>query len=180
MATEEDIQTLKSYIQELECRTGKKYQLTLNEEGQYRDKGIIINSFENRDKYLVYDMRAEYKDLEGTYDNYEDIVKKIELFKLNFALEIKKNDNGGYIWKCPTCKEWGRNDGQPNNEEKGDDMKNDKWSYNHQWNGCCQNCDFSSKWSSEDIHISLYTDSIYTAGGGSISICHDIGKIKIV
>ena len=161
MATDQDIQTLKNSLQEIETKTGKKYQLTLHEEGQYHDKGLVICSFKERNKYIVYDMDDNHQDLAGTYDSYANIEKKIQLLRMNNAKDFKKDGNS-YIWQCPEC---------------------DHFERNYSWNSLCQNhnqhCRYSLETYYEDVHLDLHSSSIYTAGGGSISICHDIGKIKI-
>lgn len=195
MATETYIKKFEDQLKELEQQTGKHFQLTLHEEGKYHDKGIIINSFKNR-KYELYDMNPNFQKLAGIYDSYDDMMDAIVKFKLNFTEETKMYDDK-LVWKCPKCKEWGRKfqgtsnknfmnnlltnilGGSDHSDMYMEDRENGIIFYNSSDDLCCQNCSFS-EWSFNHITVDLHSGNVYTHGRGTLAICHNQGKVRII
>lgn len=65
----------------MEKETGDMYQFTINKFGEYNDNKYIIGDFKKRkQKIQVYDMKPEYKELEGVYNNMKEI-RENYLFK---------------------------------------------------------------------------------------------------
>ena len=119
-------------------------------------------------KYVVQNMKPAYKELEGTYDSVIDIKRKICQLQykdmLIGDLEWVINDDfydDGYFkgnFKCPKC------------------AKED----NPVAFECCQNrkCYYSNESIWRNVEFDLNSPKeIYTCKGGSLSICHPIGKI---
>lgn len=91
---------LEQLIKTHERLTGKQYQITVNEYGYFLNQGIIVGSFEQRNKYIIENMSDKYIELEGTYDSLEDIkstVKKLKLKDFEAACSPSRWD---YIDAC--------------------------------------------------------------------------------
>ena len=158
---------LESCIDQLEQNSGKKYNLTVHQYGEYTNSDIVLRPFDQRNIYIVYDMTDEYKALEGKYDSYQKVIDRLRYLRLEYAEDHKLDpERNIMIWECPKCHEWG------SSEQKNYYHDND--------NGInlCQNCQeiYSSIWN--DVKIDLNRGSICESGGGSISICYHLGKIR--
>jgi len=166
---------LQTLLNQMETETGNMYQFTVNKFGNPSNYNYIVGDFKNRNmKIEVYDMKLDYKLLEGIYDSRNDILKKIkELRSFEIYEETKEFiDNNGrkfIIGKCKYCHSYNENVGNrcPNMIDSS----------------CCQNSSCPKKsfytiW--DDLHVSEYDGDLYTASGGSISICHTKGKYRFV
>ncbi len=167
---------LKGIVDMMEHEMGQMYQITVNKFGDYHNVKCVVGGFESRNnKVLVYDMDAEHKELEGTYNNLREVEDKIKYLRgSEFFYDIKEfvdNRPGGFthskffIGKCKVCNSYNE-DGSPNFIS-----------------GCCQNRDCTScmnmafcKW--DFMQVDKYKGNIYTSSGGSISVCHNKGKWK--
>jgi len=154
----------------MEKDTGHMYQITINKFGEYNDNKYVIGCFKNRkQKIQVYDMKPEYKELEGFYNNMKEIREKIiYLNAMEFYDDIKKFDNVKeiLIGKCKTCHSYGDKD-RPN-----------------YINGPCSNWNCSGRMKMlTGKYNSMQVDNngkIYTRSGGSIAVCYDKGKWKYI
>jgi hypothetical protein len=148
-------------LEELEKEMNTMYRISIQEIGCGTD--VVLKPFEDRTRYIVEQMDSQYKDLEGEYKTVDGIYTKIHELKyknlLNSPLTWKKSDYGGYCegtWKCPKCN---KNDNPVAFE-------------------CCQRgCHYTVESIWQDIIIDVKNQSIYVRNGGSISICHPIGKV---
>jgi len=147
-------------LNEMEHLTNKAFTLTIHELGSM--DSLKIKPFETRPGYIVSNMKDKYKDLNGEYNSVDEIKQKI--MKLKYKNVIHPD---GKSWICPKC-----NNDSPNKSYK---PINEFCAYRD----CCQFCGsvFNSMW--DNVSISLEHQEIYTSCGGSLSICHPIGKISI-
>ncbi len=157
---------LESSMDKLESESGNKYNLTVHQYGKYIQSDLVLRPFDQRNTYMVYDMKDEYKALEGKYDSYQQVKDRLRDLCLEYTEDHKlDSERNIMIWKCPKCHEWG------SSEQKN---------YYHDNSGInlCQNCQeiYSSIWN--DVKIDLNRGTIDESGGGSISICHNLGRIK--
>lgn len=98
----------------LEKETGLLYQITIAQHNTYIDNNLILGEFSKRNiKIMVYDMDDEYKELEGIYDNIDNVKEKIKelgqqtqnsIHKMIFGAQESKwsdlnvSDNSFSIW----------------------------------------------------------------------------------
>lgn len=157
-------------LDKLEQETGKLYSLSIQEIGCHHP--MTLKSFDERSKYVVSDMKSKYKELEGEYSCVIDIKKRIinllygdllvDPSNLTWHLSIN-NPMDGFIsgkWQCPEC-------GYPSN---------------YVGNELCQArvqniCRYIHKSIWYDVKICVKNQEVYQCGGGSLSICHPLGKI---
>ena len=125
-------------------------------------KTLKIGNFEERKNYRIYNALPDYKRIEGVFATYDEMITHLSKCRFNFALDTKIVELNGkkYLaWQCPTCKEWGNKTGVNNSSN------------------ICQNCREYFK----DCHsyeADLYRGSIYTSGGGSVSICSTLASLS--
>ena len=155
-------------INKMEEETGNMYELTVKQFGSMSNYNVTLCSFENRNNYVIFDMKDKYKDLEGNYTSIKEIKDKIELFKYPTFENIFIKNKIIESWECPKCNTYGF-------DEIGMDTNN---MCNFVGNLLCQNCEYynSSIW--EGVIIGVQEGKIYAGGGGSISVFTNIGKIK--
>jgi hypothetical protein len=148
-------------LNELELETNCIYQLTILE--NLCSNPIIVSEFNKRTNlnYIV-EMTETYKELNGIYKSIEDIENKISEFK-NGTLSIienKKSTNeyNKYLWVCPKC---------------------NFYENNYLSNKLCQKCRYrhTSIWEYVSINKN---GEISKTDGGSVSIVHPLGFIKII
>ena len=155
-------------IANIEQKTGKLYQMILQEQGTPTNSDRIIKPFKNRSPIIIYDMDSEYTDLNGTYQNYEEIKDQLDRLYPHFALDIKEDPENpkSYLWKCPKCETYGGGEGRTTNSS---------------WSGCCQRkgCNYSCHSKYENVKVNLHYGQVFKSGGGGISISNPIGKVKI-
>lgn len=166
---------LSTVLNQMESETGNMYQFTVNKFGNPSNYNCIIGNFKNRNiKIEVYDTKPKYKELVDVYDSRVDLVNKIKNLRCNEIFEETKeiSDNMGgtiTIGKCKNCHSY---------------CENIPYRYpNTITSSCCQNDEcpkkiLFSKW--DDIYVSEWDGHIFQSSGGSLSICHDIGKYKFI
>ena len=121
---------LEKLLGELEQETGQLYTFKVRQYGKQSD--LKIKPFENRGNYRVYNMTTGYEALEGNYNDEFDLSDKINLLRLQNAvekdvmvelykekiykpteipddkrlnLEVRSRDDQyeGVVWVCPKC-----------------------------------------------------------------------------
>lgn len=163
-------------LEELERETGILYSVSVHETGSY--KPLVIKPFERRRKYIVCDMKSEYKELEGEYNSIYEIKKKIIELKYGNLLtsdiawhSFKKDDqnyeeydNGNFFgqWRCPEC----------NNETNY--VGNELCQLRKETNGICS-YRHNSIWN--DVEFDLKTQLVYSSFGPTIPMLKKIGRI---
>lgn len=162
---------LQKVLNEIESETGDMYQITINKFGNYSSDNFILGDFDSRAGSIVevYDVDPEYKELEGIYYDLDTLKFKIKLLRGNelfhdFKEYTDTNGKTSIIGKCNQCNSYN---------------ENNPTRYCNFIDGICQNPNCSRvmqfpKW--EKVHIDKYGGTIYTANGGSLSICHNKGK----
>lgn len=117
------INRFESELAVMEKDTNKKYKIIIeeindaNNENSLHDKfKIEIGNFRDNEKQIqVYDVNNMYKEIEGIYPNYSELVKEIKLLKNKMkkgctekVVNVYKNslfDNHDTVctWKCDSC-----------------------------------------------------------------------------
>lgn len=147
-------------VKKMETETGTFYELSIKQFGTFTNDDLILCDFNKRQKYVIFDMGDDYKELEGSYETIEQVYDKLTLLTYPIFESIKINEKLFKVWKCPKCGKLGT-------------VK----SPNIICNELCQNCGYrySSQW--HGISIGIHEGNIYT-GGGSLCTLTEIGKIK--
>lgn len=70
-------QALSEILQQLESETGSLYQFRVEKFGQPKTSSVIGSFLRREEKIEVYSMNEEYKALEGIYENYSELQKRI-------------------------------------------------------------------------------------------------------
>lgn len=149
-------------VKKMETKTGNSYELIIKQFGSFSNHDLILCDFKKRQNYIVFDMNNNYKELEGCYENVNQIYEKLEsLTYPPTSGTIKIKEKLFRLWKCPKCDKSG-NDKSPNTIG----------------NVCCQNCEYriQSKW--DGISVGIHEGNIYSGRGGSICKLTKIGKVK--
>ena len=76
---------LEQLLDELEKETGQLYSFKIRQYGKQSD--LKIKPFDTRGNYRVYNMTAGYEALEGNYNDEFDLSDKINLLRLQNAVE---------------------------------------------------------------------------------------------
>jgi len=166
---------LQNILEQMEKETGKMYKITVNTFGIHYNYNCVIGGFNREYKIQVCEMKPEYKELEGIYNNKNEIYQKVRMLKANERYYDFKEYTDKYgktytIGKCKRCHSY--NENIPT------------MSANNIENSCCQNDKcvkriHFTKW--DNIELDQYTDQIWdNGGGGSISVCHKLGKWKMI
>jgi hypothetical protein len=148
--------------QELENLTGKKYEISIRELGK---NPLNVTPFDKRNSiYIVSNMKKEYEDLNGIYENCNQIDSKIEEFVIKEITDNIMIIDNKKIWNCRKCNCFGK-------------QFQNNISYNHLDNLICQNCYnvYSSKWKFVKSYPS--SNQIAITYGGSISPIIKIGDL---
>ena len=159
------LKDLTDLLNKLENETGTLYSASIQEIGCHHP--VTLNQFDKRSRYIISHMKSEYKELEGEYSSVIEIKKRISRLQYGNLLindvewkNINSVQNNGYVtgnWRCPEC-------GNETNCVTNGACQSQKCRYSHQ-----------SIWRS--VSISLTKQEIYSAAGGSLSICYPLGKI---
>jgi hypothetical protein len=168
----------QSLLDQMEQETGNLYQLKIDQFDYlrtYSEPEYTIGDFTTRPFQIeIYDMKPEYKALEGLYNTRNDVINKIQELRCNDLFEEIKDwtDNRGYVYKIGKCK---------NCHSYNEDFLNrspNTISSNCCQNNACPNRWFNSKWN--DVKISTNDTTIYTCDGGTLSICHMKGHYRFI
>jgi hypothetical protein len=166
---------LQNILDQMESETDSMYQFTVNKFGNPSNYNYVIGEFKNRPlKIEIYNMNAEYSELEGIYNSRNEILEKIQSLQCADRFEELKDwtDQHGTthkLGKCKYCHSY--NENIPNrspNYSTSDYCQND----------LCPHRRLNSRW--ENFCLSAHDSSIYTHGGGSLSICHTKGHYRFV
>ena len=160
--SKEDLTLFKELLDNIEKKTGKFYQITVK---QASGEDIVIGDLNKRSSYTVYDMLPKYKSLEGDYSSLGEINRKSLLLMYEPYAEDhefeKKEDFTDHYWKCRKCHTFGT--------EK---QKNSR--------AHCYTCKESiPELYSQGPIFCPSSGSVYLSSGGSISICQNVGFIRI-
>jgi len=152
---------LMAVLSEIEEATKERFQLTLRM--AHSDSEIILNPFEERGPFAVSEMRPGYEGLNGVYANMDAVRETV--LRLRYGTYLQPDLA---TWACPKC-------GISRTEEP---CKRN-FTLTSVYGDICQFCHhtFTSVWDKVDFCLS--NGLVYKGGGGSLSICHPIGKITL-
>ncbi len=151
---------LRSLLLDLEAETGSRFQCTVRKAGT--DSSLVIGAFDERTDYVISGMRPGYEALNGGYTSMAAIKEQVLWAKYGAMRQP-----GGKHWICPQC---GQCEGQVG---RANSVATSVWS------DLCQFCPyrFDSQWNCIDFDFAR--GIVYTSHGGSIAICHPLGKIAV-
>lgn len=168
---------LQSILEQMESETGNMYQITINTFGIHSNYNTMIGNFNRKSyKIKVHNMKPGLEELEGIYNDKNEVYKKIKMFRASeryydFKEYTDKRGKTYTIGKCKHCHSYNENNSNnsgPNNID----------------NRCCQNDKCVKK-----IHFSIWdnleldhnTDTIWdNGGGGGICVYHKMGKWQMI
>ncbi len=179
---QEDISKLVVVMKEIEKKNGKRYELFAKE---FDKNQLSVYSFSDRGPFTIK-MKENYTELDGVYETVSSIDNKIkELFNASFPKVTncyKCNSvvqDNGERYDCEKCGKWRlKNPDMTSCSTCKNPVANNKWesvAYCKQCNCYLTKGQFESKW--RGVAVSLGSGTIYYSGGGSLSICHEIGKV---
>jgi len=71
----EMLRTFGSLLTELQDRSSCCYTITIQQHG--KSEPLKIQPFEERTKFFIYDMKEEYKSIEGEYQSFADVKRAV-------------------------------------------------------------------------------------------------------